>query len=175
MHMHVHTYIHTHTHTHKHTHTHVHTRAYTCIRKYILHTYIHTHTLYKHIHTYTPHLRVGSIVQKGKFSVDIYMYAYIIYIYTHTLYKHIHTYTPHLRVGSIVQKGKFSAGTDILHSRLKKLDFPTFGIPTMPAFRFVPGLSWSRVCPIIGVSIHVYVGMHGWERSVLGRNRDIIF
>ena len=46
----------------------------------------------------------------------------------------------HLSVGSIVQNGKFSAGTDILQSRLKNVDLPTFGIPTMPALRFVPGL-----------------------------------
>jgi len=41
-------------------------------------------------------------------------------------------------LGLMVQKGKFSAATALLVRTLKKVDFPTFGTPTMPTFRFVP-------------------------------------
>ena len=34
--------------------------------------------------------------------------------------------------GSIVQKGKFSAGIEDLVKALKRVDFPTFGSPTIP-------------------------------------------
>lgn len=38
----------------------------------------------------------------------------------------------------MVQKGKFSAAAWLLVRTLKKVDFPTFGIPTMPIFKLVP-------------------------------------
>ena len=42
-------------------------------------------------------------------------------------------------LGSIVQKGKFSvAAIEDLVKTLKKVDFPTFGNPTMPHLRLVP-------------------------------------
>lgn len=37
-----------------------------------------------------------------------------------------------------MQKGKFSAGAADLVRTLKKVDFPTFGTPTIPTFKFVP-------------------------------------
>ena len=37
--------------------------------------------------------------------------------------------------GSIVQNGKFSAGIAQFVSALYNVDFPTFGMPTMPTFR----------------------------------------
>lgn len=40
--------------------------------------------------------------------------------------------------GSIVQKGKFSAAAELFVNTLKNVDFPTFGTPTMPTFKFVP-------------------------------------
>merc|ERR1719278_294490 len=43
-----------------------------------------------------------------------------------------------LSLGSIVQNGKFSAAAiDVLVRTLKNVDFPTFGKPTIPHFRFV--------------------------------------
>lgn len=45
-----------------------------------------------------------------------------------------------LSFGSIVQKGKFSAGAELLVITLKKVDFPTFGTPTIPQRKFVPTL-----------------------------------
>jgi len=41
-------------------------------------------------------------------------------------------------LGSMVQKGKFSAAAWLLVRTLKKVDFPTFGIPTIPIFKLVP-------------------------------------
>ena len=38
-------------------------------------------------------------------------------------------------LGSIVQNGEFSAGIEHLVSVLYNVDFPTFGIPTIPTFR----------------------------------------
>ena len=49
-----------------------------------------------------------------------------------------------LSFGSIVQNGKFSAEAWLLVSTLKKVDFPTFGNPTIPIFKEVPNL------PMIG-------------------------
>ena len=43
-------------------------------------------------------------------------------------------------LGSIVQKGKFSAGTYNFDKRLKVVDFPTLGKPTIPIFKVFPGL-----------------------------------
>lgn len=40
--------------------------------------------------------------------------------------------------GAMVQNGKFSAGAELLVITLKNVDFPTFGTPTIPAFRLVP-------------------------------------
>lgn len=37
-----------------------------------------------------------------------------------------------------MQNGKFSAAAWLLVSTLKKVDLPTFGIPTIPTLRFVP-------------------------------------
>lgn len=39
----------------------------------------------------------------------------------------------------MVQKGKFCAGIASLVRRLKSVDLPTFGRPTMPIFRFEEG------------------------------------
>jgi hypothetical protein len=39
----------------------------------------------------------------------------------------------------MVQNGKFSAGTLILHIRLKVVDLPTLGMPTMPALTLFVG------------------------------------
>ena len=50
-----------------------------------------------------------------------------------------------LSFGSTVQNGKFSAEAWLLVSTLKKVDFPTFGIPTIPIFKEVPNL------PMMGV------------------------
>jgi hypothetical protein len=41
-------------------------------------------------------------------------------------------------LGSMVQNGKFSAAASLLVRTLKNVDLPTFGIPTIPTFRFVP-------------------------------------
>lgn len=41
-------------------------------------------------------------------------------------------------LGSMVQKGKFSAAMELLVRTLKKVDFPTFGTPTMPTRKLVP-------------------------------------
>lgn len=38
----------------------------------------------------------------------------------------------------MVQKGKFSAAAWLFVNTLKKVDFPTLGIPTMPTFKLVP-------------------------------------
>ena len=38
----------------------------------------------------------------------------------------------------MVQKGKFSAAAWLLVNTLKKVDFPTLGIPTIPTFKLVP-------------------------------------
>lgn len=43
----------------------------------------------------------------------------------------------------MVQKGKFSAGAADLVRTLKKVDFPTFGTPTIPILKLVPGLPMS--------------------------------
>mmetsp|Transcript_14098 Transcript_14098/g.34765 ORF Transcript_14098/g.34765 Transcript_14098/m.34765 type:complete len:215 (-) Transcript_14098:9-653(-) len=40
-------------------------------------------------------------------------------------------------LGSMVQKGKFSAGMPILLIVLNRVDFPTFGRPTIPILRFL--------------------------------------
>jgi hypothetical protein len=37
--------------------------------------------------------------------------------------------------GSMVQKGKLAASAFALESALNKVDFPTFGSPTMPHFK----------------------------------------
>jgi hypothetical protein len=37
----------------------------------------------------------------------------------------------------MVQKGKFSAGIDDFVKTLKKVDFPTFGRPTIPVKKMV--------------------------------------
>ena len=37
-------------------------------------------------------------------------------------------------LGSIVQKGKFAACAFALDKQLKRVDFPTFGSPTIPHF-----------------------------------------
>lgn len=49
-------------------------------------------------------------------------------------------------LGSMVQNGKFSAGIDSLVRVLKRVDFPTFGNPTIPIFR------WDENRPRIGLS-----------------------
>lgn len=54
---------------------------------------------------------------------DSYEYIKILYLFS---------------LGSMVQKGKFSAAAWLLVRTLKKVDFPTFGIPTMPIFKLVP-------------------------------------
>jgi len=38
----------------------------------------------------------------------------------------------------MVQNGKFSAAASLLVRTLKNVDLPTFGIPTIPTFKFVP-------------------------------------
>lgn len=39
--------------------------------------------------------------------------------------------------GSMVQNGKFSAGIAQFVNALYKVDFPTFGMPTMPTFKLL--------------------------------------
>jgi hypothetical protein len=45
-------------------------------------------------------------------------------------------------LGSIVQKGKFALCALALDSELKRVDFPTFGSPTIPAFIYIIYAIW---------------------------------
>lgn len=61
-----------------------------------------------------------------------------------------------------MQKGKFSAAAWLLVRTLKKVDFPTFGMPTIPTFKLVP------TRPISGFRS----GSSTFFGAILGKNID---